>query len=68
MVTVTIRQNDPRLAAIKAGLLHGIPELTGKQINSAAFLALIAIDKLREIENEDSLGKSYPVNNVMSES
>jgi hypothetical protein len=33
-----INQNDPMLAAIKAELLHGIQELTGKQINTAAML------------------------------
>jgi hypothetical protein len=43
---MVIRPNDPKLVAIKAELLHGIPELTGKQINSAAMLALIAINKL----------------------
>jgi hypothetical protein len=46
MVSVTIRPDDPRLVAIKAELLHGIPELTGKKINRVAFLALVAIDKM----------------------
>jgi hypothetical protein len=43
MVSVTI--SDSRLVAIKAELLHGIPELTGAQINRAAFIALAAIDR-----------------------
>ena len=42
MVTA-IRHSDPRMVAIKAELLHGIPELTGIQINKAAFLAVAAI-------------------------
>jgi hypothetical protein len=44
MATV-IKSNDPMLVAIKAELLHGIPELTGKQINAAAMLALIAVKR-----------------------
>jgi hypothetical protein len=36
------------LVAIKAELLHGLPELTGKQINAAAMLALIAINRFNE--------------------
>jgi hypothetical protein len=44
MATV-IRQDDPMLVAIKAELLHGIPDLTGKQINAAAMLALIVIKR-----------------------
>jgi hypothetical protein len=54
MVSVTIRPDDPRLVAIKAELLHGIPELTGNQINRAAFLALIAIKRWDEPSKEPS--------------
>jgi hypothetical protein len=43
-----IKQTDPRLVAIKAELLHGVPELTGTQINKAAFFAVIALDRLNE--------------------
>ena len=43
MATITIRQDDQTLVAIKAELLHGIPELTGRQINAAATLALTAV-------------------------
>jgi hypothetical protein len=49
MATV-IRPDDPMLVAIKAELLHGIPELTGKQINAAAMLALIAIKRWKPVE------------------
>ncbi len=45
MATV-ISQTDPRLVAIKAKILHGVPELTGRQINAAAMMAVIAIDRL----------------------
>jgi hypothetical protein len=47
-VIKAIHQNDPMLVAIKAELLHGIPELTGKQINTAAMLALVAINRWNE--------------------
>jgi hypothetical protein len=44
MATV-IKPDDPMLVAIKAEILFGLPELTGKQINSAAMLALIAVKR-----------------------
>lgn len=47
MVTA-IKQTDPVLVAIKAEILFGLPELTGKQINAAAMLALIAVKRLQE--------------------
>jgi hypothetical protein len=46
MATV-IKPDDPILVAIKAELLHGIPELTGSQINRAAMLSLIAVKRLQ---------------------
>jgi hypothetical protein len=47
MVTA-IKQTDPILVAIKAEILFGLPELTGKQINAAAMLALIAVNRFNE--------------------
>jgi hypothetical protein len=52
-MATAINQNDPRLVAIKAELLHGIPELTGNQINRAAFLAVAAINRLNETSKPD---------------
>jgi hypothetical protein len=48
-----IKQDDPMLAAIKAELLHGVPELTGKQINTAATLALIAVKRWNELQGRN---------------
>ena len=42
---IVLRDNDPRLIAIRAELLHGLPDLTGKQINAAARLALLALER-----------------------
>jgi hypothetical protein len=57
MATV-ISQTDPRLVAIKAEILHGFPELTGRQINLAAFLAVVAINRLHDEADEDQKVKS----------
>lgn len=51
-----IAHDDPRLVAIRAALLHAVPDLTGHQINSAAMHALIAMDKLASkaaVQNTD---------------
>jgi hypothetical protein len=48
-MAMVIRPDDPMLVAIKAELLRGLPELTGKQINAAAMLALIAIKQKRAV-------------------
>lgn len=42
---IAIRQDDVRLVMIRAELLHGLPELTGAQINAAAWLALVAMER-----------------------
>jgi hypothetical protein len=53
-MTTVIKPDDPILAAIKAELLRGIPELTGKQINVAALLALIAVNRYQKLMSGDS--------------
>lgn len=60
MVTA-ISQTDPRMVAIKAELLHGIPELTGTQINRAAFLAVVAINRLNETSKEHVITTIDPI-------
>jgi hypothetical protein len=59
-MAMVIRPDDPMLVAIKAELLHGIPELTGKQINAAATLALIAIKRGNETD-ERKLDPTDPI-------
>ena len=41
-----VRQDDRWLAAIKLEILHTIPELTGRQINAAAFAAVVAMKRV----------------------
>ena len=60
MVSVTIKPTDSRLVAVKAALLYSIPELTGSQINRAAFVAVVTIERLQADEDHDQ--------KVMSES
>jgi hypothetical protein len=65
LMATLIKPNDPMLVAIKAELLHGLPELTGKQINTAAMLALIAVKRLQvgsttSAENNVPRNTSFP--------
>lgn len=52
---IAIRQDDARLAMIRSELLHGLPELTGAQINAAAWLALVAMERFHSPKPPDVL-------------
>ena len=44
------RPGDVRLAALKAELLHGMPELTGTRVNRAAMTSLVTIKQFERAD------------------
>jgi hypothetical protein len=47
---VVIRPDDPLLVAVKAEFLHGMPDLTGRQINELAMMAVAVVKRVANRE------------------
>jgi hypothetical protein len=48
--SVVVRLDDPLLIAVKAEFLHGMPDLTGRQINELAMMAVAAVKRVANRE------------------